>query len=203
MFERIREDFDVYGRRLRNRALWAMVVYRFGQWADRVRFRPLRWLLRKAYGILNLFIPIVTGITIDCDMKVGRRFHIIHAGPLQIHPDTVFGDRCGVMHHVTIGVNMDGGVPRFGNDVFVGAGAVVVGEITIGDGARIAANSLVITDVPPDGLAMGVPARIYPQMGNSRLRVPADKTTVLRAAASSSGEGSKTADPADRKPAAS
>jgi serine O-acetyltransferase len=57
---------------------------------------------------------------------------------------------------------MSGGVPKIGNDVFIGTGAAVLGPITIGDGARIAANSLVIADVPPGMLAMGVPAKNYP-----------------------------------------
>ena len=75
------------------------------------------------------------------------------------------------MHNVTVGTNMDKpGCPQIGDDVFIGAGAVVVGNIKIGDGALIAANSLVFFDVPDDALAMGVPAVIYP--GKSRLRRP-------------------------------
>jgi serine O-acetyltransferase len=61
---------------------------------------------------------------------------------------------------------MRGGVPRFGDGVFIGCHATVLGEITVGDGARIAANSLVVSDVPAGALAMGVPARIYPNMAN-------------------------------------
>ncbi len=59
-------------------------------------------------------------------------------------------------------MNTDGGVPTIGDDVFIGAGAVVLGAIHIGQGARIAANSLVLTDVPAGAMAIGVPAKIYP-----------------------------------------
>jgi serine O-acetyltransferase len=167
MFERIRHDYRVYGS-LRQRALWAMILYRFGQWAERQRFAPLRWVLGKVYGFCSIFAPIITGVAIDPSMKVGEKFHIVHPGMVVIHPDVVFGDRCGVMHNVTIGQNMNSGAPTFGNDVFIGAGAVVLGDIHIGDGARIASNSLVICDVPANALAMGVPAKVYPGMGMAR-----------------------------------
>ena len=162
MFENIREDYDTHGRQLRNRALWAMFCYRFGRWAAELEFAPARWLFGKIYGGIMVFAPILSGVYLDRETRVGRRFHIVHPGMVLIHPHTQIGDRVGVMHGITIGQNMAGGVPRIGNDVFIGTGAAVLGPITIGDGARIAANSLVITDVPPGMLAMGVPAKNYP-----------------------------------------
>jgi serine O-acetyltransferase len=92
---------------------------------------------------------------------LGHRFHIVHAdGSISIHPDVVIGDNVGVMHNVTIGTNMSEEVPVIGNDVFIGVGASILGGVTVGNGARIAANSLVISDVPAGAVAMGVPARI-------------------------------------------
>jgi serine O-acetyltransferase len=168
MFEWIREDWDFY-KSLRHRAFWAMLLFRFGQWSNRLPSPPLRWLTGKVYGFVRIFSPIFTGVAIDRGMKVGHRFHIVHAGGVTINPGVTFGNRCGIMHNVTVGTNMDKpGCPQIGDDVFIGAGAVVVGNITIGDGALIAANSLVFFDVPADALAMGVPAVIYP--GKSRLR---------------------------------
>lgn len=164
MFERIREDYVTHGRSLRNPALWAMAVYRFGQWADRLRSAPLRWLFGKAYGVLMVFVPIVTGVHLDRRVRVGRGFHIVHAGGNFFHPDVVMGERCGVMQNVTIGTNMGEGVPVIGDDVFIGVGAVILGKITIGAGARIAANSYVINNVPPGAVAMGVPAKIFPNL---------------------------------------
>jgi serine O-acetyltransferase len=164
MFERIREDYAVHGRSLRDPALWAMSVYRFGQWADRLRPLPLRWLFGKVYGVLMIFAPIVTGVHIERSVRVGRGFHIVHAGGIYIHPDVIIGERCGVMQNVTIGINMKEGVPKIGDDVFIGAGAVILGDITVGARARVAANSLVINDVPPGAVAMGVPAKTYPNL---------------------------------------
>ena len=176
MFEWIREDYEVH-RSWRHRAFWAMLLLRFGQWSLRLQFLPLRWVMGKVYGFFRTFSPIVTGIAIDRGMRVGHRFRIVHAGGIVIHPGVVFGNRCGIMHNVTLGNNMDKpGCPRIGDDVFIGAGAVVIGNITVGDGALIAANSLVFFDVPPDALAMGVPATIYPN--KSRLRRPSRETTA-------------------------
>ena len=178
MFDRIREDYSFY-RSWRHRAFWAMLLFRFGQWSLSLGFAPTRWLTGKLYGFARIFSPIFTGIAIDRGMRVGRRFHIIHAGGITLNPGVTFGDRCSIMHNVTVGTNMDKpGCPRIGDDVFIGTGAVVIGNIRVGDGALIAANSLVFFDVPPDALAMGVPAIIYPN--KSRLRRPGrDATAAL------------------------
>jgi len=168
MFENIREDYRIHGRSLKNRAFWAMAVYRFGVWSNQRRFRLTRWLTSKCYGLMKMVSEIVTGVDLDRGVKLGKGFHIVHPGMVYIHPETVFGDRCGVMHNVTIGTNMGAGVPVIGNDVFIGTGACVLGKVRIGDNVRIAANSLVITDVPADSVAIGVPAKICPSFDRLR-----------------------------------
>lgn len=159
MFENIRADYALH-RPLRNRALWALVVYRFGRWSLQLE-RPLwRWLTSKVYGVLAVLSEILTNVQIDRHVRIGKDFHIIHGYCIGIHPEVVIGDRVGVMHGVTIGVNMFPGAPVIGNDVFIGAYATIAGRIKIGDGARIASNTLVISDVPAGTMAIGVPARI-------------------------------------------
>ena len=108
---------------------------------------------------------ITCRIVIPREAKIGKDFHIIHTGNILIHPDTVIGDRCGILHDVTIGTNMKPGAPTIGNDVFIGVGAKVLGEITIGNGATIAANTLVTKNIPPGETAIGVPARIVKRKG--------------------------------------
>jgi serine O-acetyltransferase len=81
-----------------------------------------------------------------------------------IHRRTVIGNNCEISHHVTIGGR--GGfyeVPAIGNDVFIGAGATILGPVKIGDGAIIGAHALVLHDVPPHAVAAGNPARIIKQ----------------------------------------
>jgi serine O-acetyltransferase len=159
MFENIRADYALH-RPLRNRALWALAVYRFGRWSMERKFGPWRWLTSKLYGILSMVSEIVTGVIMDRAVRTGKGFHIVHPERVRIHPAVVIGDRVGVMHGVTIGTNMYPGAPVIGNDVFIGANATIIGKIRIGDGARIAANTLVISDVPPGTMAIGVPAKM-------------------------------------------
>ncbi len=168
MFDNIRRDFEIYGRPLSNGGFWTLFVYRFGVWSMKRRFPPFRWLLSAIYLPLNKIVEVITGVVLDRHTKIGRDFHIIHTGLLQIHPRVVIGDRCGIMHGVTLGTNMDRRVPVIGDDVFIGCHSSILGGITVGDGARIAANTLVIGDVPPGAVAMGVPAKIYPNMDRLR-----------------------------------
>jgi serine O-acetyltransferase len=117
--------------------------------------------MSKWYG-LNLFLILITsGIRLYRETKIGEDLHLIHSGNIQIHPRTIIGDRCGIQQDVTIGTNFGEETPVIGNDVYIGAGAKILGGVTIGDGAVIAANSLVITDVPPNTTAIGVPARLW------------------------------------------
>ncbi|MFO0633487.1 MAG: serine acetyltransferase [Nannocystaceae bacterium] len=165
-WDALRTDYAIHGRTLANPALWALAVYRFGRWSLEQRNPATRWASSKLYGALAAASRAVTGVHLDRTCEVGRALHLIHCeAPISINPRCTIGDRVGIMHNVTIGDTPDGGVPRIGNDVFIGVGAVILGAVTIGDGAQIAANSLVIADVPPDHVAVGVPARVYPAIG--------------------------------------
>jgi serine O-acetyltransferase len=164
MWQDIREDFDIHGRSFTNGGFWAMVVYRYGVWSLNRRFKPWRWFTGKIYGILKIVIEITTGVLLDRTTKIGKGFHIIHTGMVSIHPHSIIGDRVGIMHNVTLGTNMGSEAPVIGNDVFIGCGASILGGVKIGDGARIGANSLVITDVPAGAVAIGVPAKVMPDL---------------------------------------
>jgi serine O-acetyltransferase len=159
MFENLRDDYQAHGRTLKSGGFLAMAVYRFGRWSLE-QPAPVRWLASRVYARLRSVSHFATGVVLERETKIGRSFHIIHTGMISIHPDVVIGDRVGIMHGATLGTNMGSGVPVIGNDVFIGCHASVLGNVKIGDGARIAANSLVITDVPPGAIAIGVPAKV-------------------------------------------
>jgi serine O-acetyltransferase len=162
MLREIYGDYQTHGRSLLNTAFWALVVYRYGSWAQD-RPEPFRSLASKVYGVLRVGIEVTTGILIEPKCRVGEGFHIIHSGNIKIHPGAVIGKRCGVMPDVTLGETFGReGAPIVGDDVYIGPGAKILGPVKIGDGALIAANSLVLTDVPPGATAMGVPARVMP-----------------------------------------
>ncbi len=170
MFENIVGDYRRHDSSLRNGGFWALLVYRFGRWSLRARSeRPfVGRICGLSYGQIKPLVTWITGVDLECTTQVGEAFHIVHSTGVSIHPNAVIGDRVGVMHGVTIGSNMGQDVPVIGNDVFIGCNASILGGVKIGDGARVAANSLVISDVPPGSMAMGVPARCIP--GVSRLR---------------------------------
>jgi serine O-acetyltransferase len=165
MFNNLREDIRTYDGDWTRQGLWVMAVYRFGRWRYRIGNRFLRLPFSIAYKILKLISQILTGIDLPCEVVVGRRFVIEHFGGIIISGDTQFGDDVVIRNGVTVGLRHTGvrGAPRIGNRVDIGAGAKILGTISIGDDVAIGANAVVLTDVPPNSIAVGVPARIIPR----------------------------------------
>ena len=104
-----------------------------------------------------------TGIEIHPGAKIGRRLVIDHGMGIVIGETAEIGDDVLLYQGVTLGgTGKDKGKrhPTLGNNVMVGCGAKVLGPFTVGDNARIAANAVVLTEIPPDSTAVGVPARV-------------------------------------------
>lgn len=165
MFDNLREDWRTHDRELLRQGLWVMAVYRFGRWRYTIGARSLRAPFSALYKLLKLLSEILTGIELPCEAVVGRRFRIDHFGGIIISGDAVFGDDCVVRNGVTVGLRHTGktGSPVIGNRVDIGAGAKILGSIRIGDDVAIGANAVVLTDVPPDSIAVGIPARVLPR----------------------------------------
>ena len=165
MFDNLREDWRTYDRDLFRQGLWVIAVYRFGRWRYQIRRRWMRMPFSAAYRILWLLVEILTGIELPCEAIVGRRFRIDHFGGIIISGDAVFGDDCVIRNGVTVGLRNTGerGSPVIGNRVDVGTGAKILGSICIGDDVAIGANAVVLTDVPPHSIAVGIPARVLPR----------------------------------------
>ena len=170
MFENIREDWRTYERDVTRQGLWVMVVYRFGQWRYTIKPAVVRVPLSFIYRILKLLSQILTGIDLPCEVKMGRRCIIEHFGDIIISGDTVMGDEVVIRNGVTLGLKRtrERGAPTLGNRVDIGAGAKILGPVHIGDDVIIGANAVVITDVPANALAVGVPARIIHGKGSRR-----------------------------------
>ncbi|MBE2294247.1 MAG: serine acetyltransferase [Phycisphaerales bacterium] len=169
MFDNLREDWRTYERDLTRQGLWVMAVYRFGRWRYRIQKRWLRLPFSVLYKLLRLLLQILTGIDLPCEAIVGRRFRIEHFGDIIISGDAVFGDDVVIRNGVTIGLKRtyERGAPIIGNRVDIGTGAKILGPIRIGDDVVIGANAVVLQDVPPHSLAIGVPARIRPRRARS------------------------------------
>lgn len=104
-----------------------------------------------------------TGIEIHPGAKIGRRLVIDHGMGIVIGETAEIGDDCLIYHGVTLGgTGKDVGKrhPTIGNNVLIGAGAKVLGPFTVGDNSRIASNSVVLSEIPPDSTAVGVPAKV-------------------------------------------
>jgi serine O-acetyltransferase len=162
MFEHVREDWQRYERDPWRQGLWVMLVFRFGRWRYTVRPSWLRKPLSLLYKFAKVACQILTGIDLPCETRVGRRLLLEHFGGIIISGDSVIGDDVVIRHGVTLGLARSGqaGSPVLGNRVDVGAAAKFLGNVRIGDDAVIGANAVVLTDVPPGALAVGVPARV-------------------------------------------
>lgn len=139
-----------------------MLVYRFGRWRYKIKYKWLRLPFSIVYKFFKLLSQILTGIDLPCEVTIGKRLVIEHFGDIIISGDTVLGDDVIIRNGVTIGLKKTGerGAPKIGNRVDIGAGAKILGPINIGDDAVIGANAVVLKDVPEGTLAVGVPAII-------------------------------------------
>jgi serine O-acetyltransferase len=130
-------------------------------------YRAFRWLkLKHIPGqpfrfIFERFIEITTGISIPVEASIGPGLKIHHFGGIIIHPKAQIGELCTLYHDVTIGDRGGyGASASIGNHVMLGAGAKIIGEITIGDNCRIGANSVVTENVPANSIVYGNPCII-------------------------------------------
>jgi serine O-acetyltransferase len=141
----------------------ALAVHRFGNWRMGVRSRALRGPLSVVYRWMERRIVRRYGIELPYSTRVGRRVVIDHQNGIVVHGAVTIGDECRLRQNVTIGarrLERVADAPVLGRGVDVGAGAAILGGITIGDGATIGANAVVLADVPAGALAVGVPARV-------------------------------------------
>lgn len=116
----------------------------------------------------------ITGIEIHPGAKIGRRLVIDHGMGIVIGETAEVGDDCLIYHGVTLGgTGKDQGKrhPTIGNNVLLSTGSKVLGPFKVGDGARIAANAVVLKEVPEDATAVGVPARV--------VRIAGEKTNFV------------------------
>jgi serine O-acetyltransferase len=165
MFKHLREDWQTYEGDLSNPGLWVMAVYRFGRWRYRIRPRALRMGFSCAYKIMHVFVRAMSGADIPCEAHVGRRLRIDHSYGIVISGDAWLGDDVILRNGVTIGLRRAGvrGSPVIGNRADIGAGAKILGTIHLGDDVAVGANAVVLSDVPSNSVAVGIPARIRPK----------------------------------------
>ena len=177
MFKCIREDIrSVYARdpAARNAfevlttypGLHAVWMHRISHWLWR---RRLRWLARW----LSTIARWLTGIEIHPGARIGRRFFIDHGMGVVIGETAEIGDDCTLYHGVTLGgTSWKEGKrhPTLEDNVVIGAGAKILGPITLGAGSRVGSNAVVLRDVPPGATVVGIPGRVVQQRGEEDAR---------------------------------
>jgi GT2 family glycosyltransferase/serine acetyltransferase len=139
------------------------------------------WLKSHAAAARHRFWSAVTGAEIPLNaFRVGAGLRLPCPRGVVIHPDAVVGPRCLLFQRVTLGMGPTPGVPRLGSNVEVGPGAKILGGVIIGDGARIGANAVVVSDVPAGAVAFGVPATVVNAPPLSVVVEPEDLLTRMR-----------------------
>jgi serine O-acetyltransferase len=124
------------------------------------------WLYRRHIPLIPKLIELILfflcNATIPYQCKIGNNVKLAHgASGIVLHPKTIIGNNVMIHHQVTIGgTGYVDKVPKIGNDVYIGAGAKILGPIEIGDHCVIGANAVVVKSIPSNCVAAGVPAKI-------------------------------------------
>ena len=143
----------------------AVIVHRLAHWF----YKHDHKLIAR---MISQIMRGITGIEIHPGAKIGTGLLIDHGSGVVIGETAEIGDYCLLYQGCTLGgTGKDHGKrhPTLGNNVMVGAGAKILGPFKVGDNAKIAANAVVLKEVPPNSTAVGVPARIVRQNGKRTL----------------------------------
>lgn len=181
MFKKMKEDINsVFDRDPAAHSTWEIIFAYPGLHAIWIhRFCHYLWgkKLRFMARLLSTFSRMFTGIEIHPGATIGRRFFIDHGMSVVIGETAEIGDDCTIYHSVTLGgTSWSAGKrhPTLGDRVVIGAGAKILGPITLGDDSRVGSNSVVTKDVPSGQTMVGIPGRLV-------IKKPKDENVKQRA----------------------
>ena len=172
MFKDLRETIEAYKARDPAARTSLEVLLLYPGLKATCSHRRAHWCYQHNLKLLARWISQAsrrrTGIEIHPGATIGKRLVIDHGMGIVIGETAEIGDDCLIYHGVTLGgTGKDVGKrhPTIGNNVLIGTGAKVLGPITIGDNSRVAANSVVLKDIPENCTAVGIPARVVRRAG--------------------------------------
>lgn len=164
--ELVAEDFETHERDLLAPGFWALAAHRVGSRVQRMKFKRARRPLELAHKAAATAVDWVWGIHLPVSTRVGRRVHIWHFGSVVLEARSI-GNDVHIRQDTTLGplrsttrARQPEQLPVIEDRVDLGSGACVMGGITVGRGANVGANSVVIEPVPPGATVFGVPCRV-------------------------------------------
>ena len=156
----LREDLKTHGS-IWEQGFWAISVHRFGNWRMGLP-KLIRPLFTLKYRFLFKWVECTCGITLPYTVLVGRRVRIWHHGGMILHAARI-GDDVHIRQNTTFGIARKDRLhelPTIEDRVDLGCGVAVLGNVTVGHDSVIGANAVVLKDVPPWSVAVGVPAKV-------------------------------------------
>lgn len=161
MWRDIKCDWQANNKSINIAGFRVLFVYRFGKWRMTIKPKLLRMPFSFIYRQMEKHVRFKYGIELPYTVSLGNHVTFEHQHGIVIHGNAVIGDRCVIRQGVTIGNRTNNApydAPVIGNNVSIGAGAKILGKITIGDNVIIGANAVVIKDVADGMTVVGVPA---------------------------------------------
>jgi serine O-acetyltransferase len=172
----LREDLRTHESNLFEQGFWAVATHRFGNWRMGIRWNGLRAPFTLLYRFLAKWVEWTCGITLPYTTKLGRRVRIWHHSGMILHARSI-GNDVHIRHNTTFGVvrrDHNTEIPVIEDRVDLGCGVCVLGNVRVGHDSVIGSNAVVLQDIPPCAVAVGVPARVVKRLPSSRLAAEAD-----------------------------
>lgn len=149
---------------------WASSFYRISRYLITTARPPLlAGLVRGILVVLRKLVEVLTGICVYPECRIGGGLYFGHFGPTIVHPDAVLGENCNLSQGVTIGGMQVGeyrGAPTIGNRVYVAPNAIIIGKVRVGDDVVVGAGAVVVRSVPDRAVVVGNPARVVSLKGS-------------------------------------
>ena len=161
LFTLWREDLRTHDGKVFEQGFWAIAVHRFGNWRMGLP-KPLRMPCTLLYRVLFRWVEWTCGITLPYTVRVGRRVRIWHHSGMVLHAHSI-GDDVHIRQNTTFGIarrDQLHALPIIEDRVDIGCGVAILGSVTVGHDSVIGANAVVLEDVPPHSVAVGVPAKV-------------------------------------------
>lgn len=191
MFDRVIEDLRAKARwnYARDGSAEILKVLLTDGTLSMLLYRSMQWARERHLSLLELVCNRLNAVLCNCIIgrgaEFGPRFVLIHSTGIVINGSVRGGSNIHLDHQVTIGAEGRAS-PVLGSDVFVGAGAKILGAVTVADGARVGANAVVVHDVPLGATVVGVPARIVRSRASVESLVP--KKTMSSSGSDDAGD---------------